>query len=108
MREGEWRRRQGCTPQRRRGISATCFLAAVPAFLAIASVRAQDTATTRASRYRAPNAVYVEALGNGGLYSFNYDRRLNNRVSLRGGFTRWTSVPLLGDQPTRHYKFYLL
>src|SRR5437763_91281 len=44
----------------------------------------------------------------GGLYSFNYDRRLNNSVSLRGGLSRWTSVAPLGDQPKRHYTFHLM
>src|SRR6266704_4245650 len=76
--------------------------------MAIVSLTSQDTAMTQAPRYRAPNAVFVEALGNGGLYSFNYDRRLNNSVSIRAGLTKWTSVALLGDQPTRHYKFQLL
>src|SRR5207248_406513 len=90
----------------RKRISAS-FLAAILAFMAIASLRAQDTALTQAPRYRAPNALFVEALGNGGLYSFNYDRRLNNSVTLRGGFTRWTSVSL-GSYATRHYTFHLL
>ena|ERR1700741_1177501 len=37
------------------------------------------------------NAFYIEAFGNGGIYSFNYDRILVNkkkfRTSIRGGFS---------------------
>ena len=34
----------------------------------------------------APNAVYVELLGNGGIYSLNYDRLLTSKVAARVGF----------------------
>src|SRR5262249_44252341 len=34
----------------------------------------------------APNAVYLELLGNGIFDSINYDRRLNDRFDLRAGF----------------------
>lgn len=33
------------------------------------------------------NAFYVELLGQGGLYSVNYDYRVNRHFSLRAGFT---------------------
>lgn len=34
---------------------------------------------------KAKNALFLELLGNGILYSLNYDRRLNDRFSLRAG-----------------------
>lgn len=33
------------------------------------------------------NAFYVELLGQGGLYSVNYDYRVNRQIALRAGFT---------------------
>jgi hypothetical protein len=39
------------------------------------------------------NSVYVEAFGQGMLYSINYDYRIRPEISLRAGFTNWT-VPL--------------
>jgi hypothetical protein len=36
---------------------------------------------------QANNAVYIEALGNGLLYSINYDRLIINQISVRGGFS---------------------
>ena len=68
---------------------------------------AQDSVSHAEAARHAPNAVFVEALGNGGLYSINYDRLLNSDFSLRAGFTKWSSIEL-GDQPTKHYAFYLL
>ena len=38
------------------------------------------------------SAIYVEGLGQGVLYSANYDYRLTPNISLRAGFTSW-SVP---------------
>lgn len=47
----------------------------------------------------AANAVYVELLGNGGLYSLNYDRRVADAVALRVGFGAWTADDLfLGEE----------
>lgn len=47
----------------------------------------------------AANAVYVELLGNGGLYSLNYDRRFADAVALRVGFATWTADDLfLGEE----------
>jgi hypothetical protein len=37
------------------------------------------------------NAAYVELLGNGGLLSINYDRKLSDRFSLRAGVGNWGS-----------------
>jgi hypothetical protein len=58
------------------------------------------------TRRRAPNAVFLELFGNGGLWSVNYDRKLNETFSVRGGYTNWSSIEL-GDQPTKNYRFYL-
>jgi len=88
-------------------ISTRWFLAAALIFAAIRSPEAQDSAISQAHRGHAPNAIFVEILGNGGLYSLNYDRSLSNAISVRGGYTKWSSVDL-GDQPTKHYMFYLL
>lgn len=40
----------------------------------------------------ATHSVFVEALGNGGLYSINYDHRFNEDLSLRGGFSFYSGV----------------
>jgi hypothetical protein len=37
------------------------------------------------------NNVYLELLGNGGLYSVNYERRFTERASFRGGLGHWTT-----------------
>jgi hypothetical protein len=42
------------------------------------------------------NAVYFEILGNGGVYSFNYERMLTESLGLRVGYAAWDS-PLLWD-----------
>lgn len=41
------------------------------------------------------NAAYVELLGNGGLYSFNYERAVR-AVRLRIGIASWTAEDLFG------------
>ena len=40
-----------------------------------------------------PSAIYVEAGGQGILYSVNYDYRLTPHIGLRAGFTSW-SIPI--------------
>lgn len=52
-----------------------------------ASVSARDDSTSFC-----PSAIYVEVLGQGVLYTVNYDHRLTQNISLRAGFTSW-SVP---------------
>jgi hypothetical protein len=37
------------------------------------------------------NTVYIEVLGNGGLYSFNYERNIGANLYGRMGFGHWTS-----------------
>ncbi len=41
------------------------------------------------------SAIYVEGLGQGILYSVNYDHRLTPHIGLRAGFTSWSnrSIP---------------
>ena len=41
-----------------------------------------------------PSAIYLEGLGQGILYSINYDHRLTPHFGLRAGFTSW-SIPLV-------------
>jgi hypothetical protein len=43
------------------------------------------------------NALYLELLGNGGLYSVNYERRMKDRIALRVGVGTWDSTDLLSD-----------
>ena len=47
------------------------------------SPKAKATSTDR----KAKNLVYLELLGNGGLYSVNYERMLSNDLSARLGFS---------------------
>jgi hypothetical protein len=51
----------------------------------------------------ARNAVFVELLGNGGLYSINYERMLTDQLGLRVGYAAWNS-PLWfeGTTPDRY------
>jgi hypothetical protein len=37
----------------------------------------------------ARNAVFFELLGNGGLFSFNVERMVTDRVAVRAGYARW-------------------
>lgn len=57
------------------------ILVMMPVF---ASVQAQVKSTPYTR-----NAVYIEGLGNGGLYSLNYDHRFANDLSVRAGFSAW-------------------
>lgn len=45
----------------------------------------------------ARNAVYLELLGNGGLYSVNFERILHDTLALRVGFATWNSPALFYD-----------
>ena len=63
----------------------------LPMFGLAASQRATSSADTQLSTEYKPRSVYgnnfagVELLGRGGLYSLNYDRALNTRLSLGAG-----------------------
>jgi hypothetical protein len=67
------------------------LLIIVLAVLCVTSLasRAQDqaqTGTERPNVITAPNAIYVEALGTGFIYSINYERSLGDMFSARIGF----------------------
>lgn len=51
------------------------------------------------------NAWYLELLGNGGLYSINYERRVRPQVVMRYGAAAWTAEDLFSDAETRIYSF---
>jgi hypothetical protein len=53
------------------------LLSSVVLFVANSSARSQVTA---------PNGIYVELLGNAGVYSINYDRYVADNLSIRAGF----------------------
>lgn len=55
--------------------------------------QADAAPVTRVAR----NAVYLELLGNGGLYSVNYERILNDTLALRVGFATWNSPAIFYD-----------
>src|SRR5215211_4180422 len=38
------------------------------------------------------NALFLELLGNGGVYSFNYERMLTESLGLRVGYATWSSL----------------
>lgn len=49
------------------------------------------------SSYTSRNNAYVELLGNGGLYSINYERIVVENFALRIGFSAFKSTPLFGE-----------
>lgn len=60
--------------------------------LLLTSVPASAQSANDADGHFSLNAVYVEALGVGGFYSLNYERRISEIISLRGGFTAWNGL----------------
>jgi hypothetical protein len=48
------------------------------------------TAVAQPSSGYTPNAVYCEVLGQGFLYSLNYDHRFSENIAVRVGFSRFT------------------
>ena len=48
---------------------------------------------------------YLELLGNGGLYSINYERKLKPNLVFRVGAANWTSEDLFSDAETRIFAF---
>ena len=51
------------------------------------------------------NAVYVELLGSGGLYSVNYERALPPAFRVRAGAAAWTAESFWSDAKTRFRTF---
>jgi hypothetical protein len=54
-------------------------------------------------RSTAKTAVFVELFGNGGLLTYNVDRKLNQRTTARLAYGRYREVSL-GDQEPRHFQ----
>jgi hypothetical protein len=52
----------------------------------------------------ARNAVFVELLGTGGLYSVNYERMLTEHLGLRVGYAAWNSPLLFEGTPPDRYQ----
>lgn len=52
----------------------------------------------------ARNAVFAELLGNGGLYSINYERMLTDQLGLRVGYAAWDSPLLFEGTPPDRYQ----
>lgn len=50
---------------------------------------------------RSKNSAFLELLGNGGLFSVNYERNLVPNISFRLGFGSWTSGSFLGGPSTK-------
>lgn len=68
------------------GLSASALAGELPP---PSADRVNDNAPAKTSddERSAKNAVYLELLGNGGLYSVNYERALMDRVTARIGFS---------------------
>lgn len=65
-------------------------IAVVVLLLVLASLPARAQSAKKRGGHFARNAVYVEAFGPGLFYSLNYERRITENISLRGGFTAYT------------------
>lgn len=63
-------------------LSSAVILLALASSLTRAQVILQPGITAR-------NATYLELAGPGGLFSFNHEYLIRDRVSVRGGFTSW-------------------
>jgi hypothetical protein len=71
------------------------LLAAISLLFAVSTVPAFAQPISGDETVDAPlatHSVFVEALGNGGLYSVNYDHRFHEDLSLRGGFSFYSGV----------------
>jgi hypothetical protein len=71
------------------------LVGAVLVLLAVAGAQ-----PTVAQQPAVANNVYLELLGNGGLYSINYERRLTEQLGLRAGIARWTADDWWSDAQT--------
>lgn len=65
---------------------------AVMAFLLLVSMSPRTLAQDEAKPF-CRNAIYLEFLGQGILYSLNYDYRVTEHFSLRAGFSQWSIDP---------------
>jgi hypothetical protein len=71
----------------------------VLAFLVCGSPCLAQTTSAPVAR----NAVFFELLGNGGLYSFNYERMVTDSLALRLGYASWSSPLLFEGTPPDRY-----
>lgn len=62
---------------------------------ALLSLAGTPTCAAQAEGAPPMNSVYLELLGNGGLYSVNYDRKLSDHAAVRIGVGAWTGDDLL-------------
>jgi hypothetical protein len=53
----------------------------------------EDQGTQEEATRFCPSAIYFEVLGQGILYSINYDHRLSSHFGFRVGFTKWLIPP---------------
>ena len=75
--------RGGAVKPRARGLMVACGVASLTFAPALC---AQSAARTPAP---ARNAAYLEIVGNGGIASLNYERRLSDVIRLRVGWGNW-------------------
>ncbi|HEY3876145.1 MAG TPA: hypothetical protein VGM92_11770 [Candidatus Kapabacteria bacterium] len=77
-------------------VALISFLLVAAIGLGTSCVRAQDQASVGTDRtvITAPNAIYLEGLGTGFIYSINYDRALNDMFSARIGFGYFPFPPI--------------
>ncbi len=68
----------------RRSLFSSLLLCAV----VVAAVAGSSNPAFAQLERRAKNSMYLELLGNGGLYSLNYDRMLSNNFGVRLGVSR--------------------
>ncbi len=76
------------------------YCATVLLVVTASAAYAQDTAPP--ARH---NTVYVELLGNGGLYSLNYERALTPALRVRAGAAAWRTQSFWSDAETRMRTF---
>jgi len=62
--------------------------------------RNQGTAAAAPQPAARPQAFYLELLGNGGLYSLNYERQVGDSLLLRLGFGSWRATSFFSDAET--------
>jgi len=73
--------------------SGDCRISAALTVLVLLVAGTHSTVAQEERPFRR-SAFYIEALGQGILYSINYDHRLTPHISLRAGFTHW-SLPFI-------------
>ena len=87
--ERQWIRRRALTPST---VASPASAVALLLLVVAAPAKAQQGEDTLR-----PNAAYLEIFGNGGVYSFNYERALKS-VRLRVGMAQWEAVDFLGSE----------